>query len=176
MIDRIRLRRNQMLEAERQLSFSVLVWGPGDPLWMEKRGKLVSVLKDDKFDAQTSEFISKQDPPTKTLPFTPSVEEQWHWPESDLVLLLAFKIGPWTELSQFSLFRDFRKKTVVFYPWEWHSVRNFRQTYWGSVLDQFLKTKPVVSDEISNCSLVDLCFNIARQARRDGLRKRRQLN
>lgn len=130
------------------MPFSVLIWGPGDLRWREKRENLASQLRMDGFDAHTSEAVSTQLQAMErapSAPLTPPIEEQLHWQESNLIIALAFSMGPWTEVTQFSLFREFRQKVIVFYPWEWHSVSYFRQTYWGSALRQFLRTQPITA-------------------------------
>lgn len=174
MIDRIYRRVKEWSEAERKFPFSVLVWGPGDRRWRKKRDKLCHLLKEDRFDANTSELISAQILAIEgdSFPKTPPpVEEIFHWQESDIVLALVFGLGPQTEVTQFTLFREFRDKTIVFYPCEWHSIRNFRKTYWGGVLNLIPKTRPVTAEEDSSCDVVRLSLEIARNERRDRLWK-----
>ena len=88
------------------------------------------------------------------------------------MVALAFTTGPTVEVAQFSAFSAFRDKVVVLYPWEWHTFDGFRESYCGSVLDMFFRTKPVTETETATCYVVQLCFNFARQARRDRLRRR----
>jgi hypothetical protein len=178
MIDRIHRRVQEWLAVERSFLFSVLVWGPGDPRWQEKRDRLSGLLKVDGFDAYTSELISAQTLAMQgdvSPRIPPSVEEIFHWQESDIVLALVFGLGPQTEVTEFSLFQEFRDKAVVFYPCEWHSIRNFRRTYWGSVLNLFPKIRAVTAEEDSNCDVVELCLEIARNERRHRLWKLRRV-
>lgn len=178
MIDRIHRRVQEWSAVERSFPFSVLVWGPGGPRWQEKRLRLSSLLTADGFDACTSEFVSAQilamqGEISPIMP--PSIEEIFHWQESDIVFALVFGLGPQTEVTQFSLFQEFRDKAVIFYPCEWHSLRDFRRTYWGSVLSLFPRIRAVTAEEDSSCDVVELCLEIARNERRHRLWKLRRV-
>lgn len=143
----------------RKTQFSVLVWAPGDEFFTQKRADIIKQLKEEGFQAFTSEELDEKVPSGIPLPY----KELSHWEAVNLVIVLEAGIAPAMELASYFLSPGFCEKCVVFHRRDYVPVD--KTTYPAEVLKLF-PTRVIYSEqEMQDCTVIAECLHRAKAFR-----------
>lgn len=143
----------------RKTPFSVLVWAPGKEFFTKKRADIIKRLKEQGFQAFTSEELGEKVPSSSPLPY----QELSHWEAVNLVIVLEAGIAPAMELASYAFLPGFCEKCVVFHPRDYVPVG--KTTFPAEVLELFPNRVIYSEQEMQDCTIIDECLHRAKAFR-----------